>query len=133
MQIVATGCRGPFVTNNGGEASGVAVLELIDDQGNFAHAGTYFGGISGDPKAVTALPYLSNKKPVAILTPETVSVKVGEVVEWDASESFDEDGTIVSYDWDYGDGAAAPDAMTTMDAAPMAVAGGGKSSTPCWT
>ena len=100
--------------NYGDEASGVAVLELVDDQGNFAYAGTYLGGTSGARKAVTALPYLSNKKPVAILTPETISVTVGEVVEWDASESYDEDGTIVSYEWDYGDGAVLPSGNNTL-------------------
>jgi PKD repeat protein len=102
------------VANFGDESAGVAVLELIDDQGNFEHSGTYLGGISGSRKAVTALPYLSNKKPVAILTPETISVKVGEPVEWDAAESYDEDGTIVSYEWDYGDGVVSPLGVNTL-------------------
>ena len=93
------------VADFGDDHAGVAVLKLIDDNGNFEHSGTFPGGdVSGWRKAVSALPYLSNKGPVAILTPEIISVKVGEVVEWDASESFDEDGTIVSYEWDYGDG-----------------------------
>ena len=102
------------VANYGEATTGVAVLELVDDQGNFAYAGTYLGGPPGARKAVTALPYLSNKKPVAILTPETISVTVGEVVEWDASESFDEDGTIVSYEWDYGDGTVSPSGNNTL-------------------
>jgi len=100
--------------NFGDESAGVAVLELIDDQGNFEHSGTYLGDVSGSRKAVTALPYLSNMKPVAILTPETISIKVGEPVEWDASESFDEDGTIVSYEWDYGDGVVSPPGVNTL-------------------
>ncbi len=102
------------VANFGDDSAGVAVLELIDDQGNFEHFDTYLGDVSGSRKAVTALPYLSNKKPVAILTPETISVKVGEAVEWDASESFDEDGTIVSYEWDYGDGVVSPLGINTL-------------------
>jgi len=102
------------VANFGDDSAGVAVLELIDDQGNFRHSGTYLGDVSGSRKAVTALPYLSNKEPVAILTPETISVKVGEAVEWDASESFDEDGTIVSYEWDYGDGVVSPLGINTL-------------------
>ncbi len=35
-------------------------------------------------------------------------------MEWDASQSYDEDGTIVSYEWDYGDGAVAPMAINKM-------------------
>ncbi|MGB5746817.1 MAG: FG-GAP-like repeat-containing protein [Desulfobacterales bacterium] len=103
------------VANFGDDSAGVAVLELIDDQGNFEHSGTYPGGdVSGSRKALTALPYLPNKKPVAILTPETITVKVGEAVEWDAAESFDEDGTIVSYEWDYGDGVVSPLGVNTL-------------------
>jgi PKD repeat protein len=102
------------VANFGDDSAGVAVLELMDDKGNFEHSGTYLGDISLSRKAVTALPYLSNKEPVAVLTPETISVKVGEAVEWDATESFDEDGTIVSYEWDYGDGAVSPFGINTL-------------------
>jgi PKD repeat protein len=115
----------------GADNGAVAVL-IGDGTGNFAPAEDTpsLGGPAGPRRAVAALPYYDNKAPVASLTPEVIQVTVGQTVEWDASASFDEDGTIVSYDWDYGDGAAAPDAMTTMDAAPMAVAGGGKSSEP---
>ncbi|MDX2501158.1 MAG: PKD domain-containing protein, partial [Deltaproteobacteria bacterium] len=43
--------------------------------------------------------------PVARLTPLTISAIVGETVQLDASASFDEDGTIIGYQWDYGEGA----------------------------
>ena len=59
------------------------------------------------PRAtVTGLPFVLNfnKAPVARLTPLTISAIVGETVQLDASASFDEDGTIIGYQWDYGEG-----------------------------
>jgi PKD repeat protein len=63
--------------------------------------------------AVTTLPYVFNKAPVAQLTPVTISVTVGETVQLDASGSFDEDGTIIGYQWDYGEGFEPSLALTT--------------------
>ena len=41
---------------------------------------------------------------------------VGETIEWDASASFDEDGTIVAYEWDYGDAVVMSFGMSPMAA-----------------
>lgn len=103
----------------GEDHTGVAVL-LGDGSGQFSHSTTTMTGALSALRAVTALPYLDNKGPVAKLTPEVISINVGETVEWDASESFDEDGAIVSYEWDYGDGAVMP-----LDVNTMAVSGDG--------
>jgi hypothetical protein len=97
----------------GADHAGVAVL-LGDGNGQFIHSNTYLGGNAGFRKAVTALPYLLNKEPVAILTPETISVTVGQTVKWNASDSYDEDGTIVSYEWDFGDGIVASPGMNAQ-------------------
>jgi hypothetical protein len=103
------------VADYGTDRTGVAFLRG-DGLGKFEHYETYHSDNIGFFKAVTALPYQSNSniEPVAHVAPELITVTVGQTVEWDASQSFDEDGTIVSYQWDFGDGAVEPMAMSTM-------------------
>jgi len=45
-----------------------------------------------------------NRPPVAVFTESAESVPTGGVIYFNASESFDPDGDIVSYVWDLGDG-----------------------------
>ncbi len=45
-----------------------------------------------------------NQPPIAILTVSSSNVNIGEIVSFDASGSYDPDGVIVSYFWDFGDG-----------------------------
>ncbi|MBW2440383.1 MAG: PKD domain-containing protein [Deltaproteobacteria bacterium] len=78
----------------------------------------YSGGGLPTWTAVTGPAFFEfNKAPVAQLTPEVITVTVGDTVQWDASGSYDEDGTIVRYEWNYGDGAVAPMGGEQMDAA----------------
>jgi PKD domain len=40
---------------------------------------------------------------VAVLDPISLEATTGEVIEFDGSKSYDEDGEIVGYQWDFGD------------------------------
>lgn len=52
-------------------------------------------------------PELGSGEPKVIFSVSDNSVNVGESVTFDASESYDYDGEIISYDWDFGDGQTA--------------------------
>jgi PKD repeat protein len=57
--------------------------------------------------AVTARPWepepVPNVAPVAVIEPVDIEGTVGEEIEFDGSNSTDEDGQIVSYAWNFGD------------------------------
>ena len=95
-----------LVAGNFGTNSASTVLLFGDGLGVFTYSpdDIYTRGDLAARAAVTGLPFRFNIAPVAELTPQAISVTVGETVEFDASASSDEDGTIVSYHWDYGDG-----------------------------
>jgi len=54
-----------------------------------------------------------NRPPVASFTCSPERPTVGQAVTFDASSSYDPDGTIVSYEWDFGDGATASGVVVT--------------------
>ncbi|MDH5664519.1 MAG: PKD domain-containing protein, partial [Candidatus Bathyarchaeota archaeon] len=66
-------------------------IEAYDNVGNRAKTSTY-------DYTMKALP------PVARFSESAETVYTGEVIRFDASDSHDPDGTIVSYSWDFGDG-----------------------------
>jgi PKD repeat protein len=55
----------------------------------------------------TAIQIVKNRSPVAALTETKSIIEEKEIVSFDASPSYDDDGTIISYTWSFGDGTAA--------------------------
>ncbi len=92
--------------NYGSEKSGVAIF-LGNGNGTFADPVIYGGGNDEARSAVSAPPLPppeSNKEPVAVIGTMDLAVTVGEEIVFDGSASYDDDGQIVSYAWDFGDG-----------------------------
>lgn len=67
-------------------------LTVTDDQG------------ATDTETLTDYIFVGNAPPVADFSFSPLTVETGDTVSFDASASFDPDGTIVRYDWDFGDG-----------------------------
>ena len=82
------------------KAHGVGYLKG-NGKGGFEHKYTYYGGTSGNRIAISAPPYEQNKSPVAVVDPVYQEITAGETVFFNAEESYDEDGDIVLYSWDF--------------------------------
>ncbi len=50
---------------------------------------------------------IKNKPPIALLSVTPTPIFVNQSVEFNASSSYDPDGSIISYSWDFGDGSNA--------------------------
>jgi hypothetical protein len=99
--------------NFGVAGSDVAIL-LGHGDGSFADPVIYGGGTSSERNAVSAPPPVSNKEPVAVVDPVYLDVTVGEEIVFDGSASYDDDGQIVSYAWDFGDGSIIAGGSTAL-------------------
>jgi len=74
----------------------------------YAEIGTYTVTLTvtdddGDSDSAVAIKTILNRSPVAVFTESAESVLTGVVIYFDASDSYDSDGTIASYSWDFGD------------------------------
>jgi hypothetical protein len=86
-----------------GSANGVGYLTWDGNKRGFKHLYTYYGGTGGERFAISAPPYEQNKSPVAIVDPDYQEITAGETVFFSAEESYDDDGDIVLYSWDFGE------------------------------
>jgi hypothetical protein len=90
------------VANFGSGGEGVGVF-LGEGNGRFRNPVISWGDPLGTLYAVSAPPGKTNKEPVAVVDPVYLEAFVGEEIVVDGSESYDEDGNIANYDWDFGD------------------------------
>lgn len=88
---------------DGINATGITVDHAYADNGTYTVALTVTDN-DGITVSASATKIVLNRPPVAMFTESAETVLVGEVVYFNASTSYDPDGTIVSYFWDFGDG-----------------------------
>jgi PKD repeat protein len=88
---------------DGNTATGVEVDHAYEDDGVYTVTLTVIddGDATG---SATATKNVLNRSPIASFTENATIVKKDEAIHFDASESYDPDGAIVSYSWDFGDG-----------------------------
>ncbi len=88
---------------DGTTGSGVTSSHSYLDNGEYSVTLTVFDD-EGAKGSKTASVIVKNRAPVAKLTASATILDKQETVTFDASGSYDPDGTIVSYSWAFGDG-----------------------------
>jgi PKD repeat protein len=87
---------------DGTNTTGIAVNHYFVDDGEYNVTLTVTDNdYLTDSKYTTVKVF--NRRPTAILTKSDKRVYVGDIVYFNASNSYDEDGHIISYSWDFGD------------------------------
>jgi len=91
---------------DGNTGSGVTVSHSYVDDGEYLVTLRVVDddGAAGSKKASITV---KNRSPVADLAASATILDKKETVTFDASPSYDPDGTIVAYSWDFGDGTTA--------------------------
>jgi len=91
---------------DGTTATGVIVSHAYVENGAYVVTLTVKDN-DGATASTSSTKTVLNRPPVAVFTESAESVYTGETITFNASSSYDPDGSIVSYFWNFGDGANA--------------------------
>ena len=97
-----------WVFGDGQTAIGVDVEHTYNDYGDFTASLTVIddrGATAQDTIIITSIK--SNIPPVAIATATSSSAYTENVLVFSGADSYDPDGTLILYEWDFGDGQTA--------------------------
>ena len=100
-----------------GSAATLKSFILMDQVTSTQASAALAGPVSADGSTATVSlvhdPYNSNASPVANFTANNYSGAAPLYVAFDAASAYDPDGTILSYNWTFGDGSSATGAYAT--------------------
>ncbi len=88
---------------DGANYTGVIASHAYLDNGNYT-VKLVVTDNDGSTSVANSTKTILNRPPVASFTESTENATIGEYIDFNASGSFDSDGSIVNYFWDFGDG-----------------------------
>jgi len=88
---------------DGDNDTGVIASHAYLDNGNYTVTLAVTDD-DGSTSVANATKTVLNRPPIASLTESTENATIGETINFNASGSYDSDGSIVNYFWDFGDG-----------------------------